>query len=388
MGNITHGAARGLAAPASLALLPRFPAFASTGLLPPAYRHGRSSAKSSSCDRTFASRKRPHPVGGRSSLSRAVGPEVGPPGTAHLPSYRQNSNHDDLYDGHNHGEGNDAVARATLRWVRSTVVGLNLCPWAGGALIGGRMKVLVHPALPAEPAMPFPTAATATAESGDATCASSSSSSTSTSTSTSTSNATEEIPRHSSSHGASDSQLGPRRPEPGQGESGAEANFSGGDAPHSIGEDNEEGLLSPFEGLVEAAARQAGALAALRGEAAANATTLVVARPPLAQDFDEFLEVVDAVDEFLDDAGLRGTVQLATFHPRYRFEGSEEDDPSNYTNRSPYPVLHLLLEDQVSAAVEQIGDPAKVWQRNVETTRKLGVETMRQGVEACLNPEM
>ncbi|CAM9508161.1 unnamed protein product, partial [Hapterophycus canaliculatus] len=112
-----------------------------------------------------------------------------------------------------------------------------------------------------------------------------------------------------------------------------------------------------------------------------NATTLVVARPPVAEDFDEFLEVVDAVDDFLDRAGLRGT--LATFHPGYRFEGSEEDDASNYTNRSPYPVLHLLLEEQVSAAVAQIGDPAKVWQRNVETTRELGVEAMRRGVEAC-----
>ncbi|CAN0470104.1 unnamed protein product, partial [Laminaria digitata] len=99
---------------------------------------------------------------------------------------------------------------------------------------------------------------------------------------------------------------------------------------------------------VEAAAAQAEALGALEGRAAGNATTLVVARPPLAADFDEFLSVAEAVDDFIDDSGLRGTVQLATFHPQYRFEGSEEDDASNYTNRSPYPVLHLLLEDQVS----------------------------------------
>lgn len=87
---------------------------------------------------------------------------------------------------------------------------------------------------------------------------------------------------------------------------------SGGETPRDIDEENgeEEDSLSHFDGLVEMAARQAGALAALRGEAAANATTLVVARPPLAQDFEDFLDVVDAVDDFLDDAGLRGTVQV------------------------------------------------------------------------------
>lgn len=65
-----------------------------------------------------------------------------------------------------------------------------------------------------------------------------------------------------------------------------------------------------FEGLVEVAARQATVLGGLKGEAAANATTLVVARPPLAEDFGEFLEVVEAVDDFIDDSGLRGTVQV------------------------------------------------------------------------------
>lgn len=74
----------------------------------------------------------------------------------------------------------------------------------------------------------------------------------------------------------------------------------------SRGEDG-GGLL---EGLVEVAARQATALGGLVGEAAVNATTLVVARPPVAEDFEEFLGVVEAVDDFLDDSGLRGTVQV------------------------------------------------------------------------------
>eukprot|EP00752_Nemacystus_decipiens_P015563 g13886.t1 len=258
---------------------------------------------------TFASNKRP--LGALHRQASRARPDPTPDHPIHHPESTD-------------GGGDDAVARAVLRWVRSTVVGLNLCPWAGGALVGGRMQVIVHPPRP----LPLPAGAAAA-------CGTS-------------------------------KTLGDDR----------EQDFSG-----SGGGDEGSGLL---EGLVKVATRQATVLGGLEGDAAVNATTLVVARPPVAEDFEEFLGAAAAVDDFLDDSGLRGTVQLATFHPQYRFEGSDEDDASNYTNRSPYPVLHLLLEDQVSAAVAQVGDPEKVWQRNVQTTRKLGLEAMRQGVEACL----
>lgn len=75
------------------------------------------------------------------------------------------------------------------------------------------------------------------------------------------------------------------------------------------GEEDNDGLLA-LEGLVDFAAEQATALGKLTGEAAVNATTLVVARPPVAENFEEFLEVVGAVDNFIDDSGLRGTVQV------------------------------------------------------------------------------
>ena len=76
------------------------------------------------------------------------------------------------------------------------------------------------------------------------------------------------------------------------------------------GHDGDEDGSSVLGGLVEVAAREATKLGRLEGEAAVNATTLVVARPPLAEEFEEFLGVVEAVDDFIDDSGLRGTVQV------------------------------------------------------------------------------
>lgn len=172
------------------------------------------------------------------------------------------------------------------------------------------MNVLVYPALPTEPVLS--TASAVTAAAGDTTTSSGGSSS---SSGRGSSGATEGIPRRFDSSGVSGGQLRSDQPAPDQRECSGRTSprDSVGDTRWNIGEeeeDEEEGMLSPFDGLVEVAARQAEALAALRGDAAANATTLIVARPPLAEEFDDFLEVVDAVDDFLDDSGLRGTVQV------------------------------------------------------------------------------
>jgi hypothetical protein len=78
------------------------------------------------------------------------------------------------------------------------------------------------------------------------------------------------------------------------------------------------------------------------------------------------------------DLGLEGVIQVASFHPRYQFAGTEPDDVTNYTNRSPYPTLHLLREASVEKAVAAIPDPAEIYQRNMETLRKLGVEGWRR----------
>ena len=71
---------------------------------------------------------------------------------------------------------------------------------------------------------------------------------------------------------------------------------------------------------------------------------------------------------------LEGIIQVASFHPDYRFAGTEADDISNYSNRSPYPMLHLLREDSVERAVAAHPDTDAIYQRNIETLRRIGPE--------------
>jgi len=91
-------------------------------------------------------------------------------------------------------------------------------------------------------------------------------------------------------------------------------------------------------------------------------------------DYNDFLETADALVESL---ALDGVLQVASFHPDYQFAGSAPDDVENFTNRSPYPTLHLLREDSVSRAVEAFPDPEVIVERNVETLRKLGADGWR-----------
>jgi hypothetical protein len=100
-------------------------------------------------------------------------------------------------------------------------------------------------------------------------------------------------------------------------------------------------------------------------------TTLLI-HPHVLNDFldyNDFLQVADAAVEELD---LAGVLQVASFHPRYQFAGTAADDITNYTNRSPYPTLHLLREASVDQAVEAFPDAEEIYEKNVETMRRLG----------------
>ena len=100
-------------------------------------------------------------------------------------------------------------------------------------------------------------------------------------------------------------------------------------------------------------------------------TTLLI-HPHVLNDFldyNEFLDIADAAVELL---GLTGVVQVASFHPQYQFAGTGSDDIDNYTNRSPYPTLHLLREDSVERAVAAHPDTDRIFQNNIETLRRLG----------------
>jgi hypothetical protein len=101
-------------------------------------------------------------------------------------------------------------------------------------------------------------------------------------------------------------------------------------------------------------------------------TTLLIHPAVLTDflDYNDFLEVADAA---VDDLGLRGILQIASFHPRYQFAGTAPDAIENYTNRSPYPMLHLLREASVERAVRSIPDPAEIYEKNIATLRRLGL---------------
>jgi uncharacterized protein len=100
-------------------------------------------------------------------------------------------------------------------------------------------------------------------------------------------------------------------------------------------------------------------------------TTLLI-HPWVLNDFMEFNDFLSICDEVVAELDLEGVLQVASFHPQYQFEGSQPDDIENYTNRSPYPILHLLREASVERAVEAVGDTEEIYRRNMRTLRALG----------------
>lgn len=108
-----------------------------------------------------------------------------------------------------------------------------------------------------------------------------------------------------------------------------------------------------------------------RADPAACDTTLLI-HPGVLGDFLAFNDFLDVADATLEALGLVGVLQVASFHPHYRFAGTARDAIENHTNRSPYPVLHLLRESSIDAAVAAFPDAADIYERNVETLRRLG----------------
>jgi hypothetical protein len=95
-------------------------------------------------------------------------------------------------------------------------------------------------------------------------------------------------------------------------------------------------------------------------------------------DFDDYLDALAMLDGLVVEAGAEGLVQVASFHPDYRFEGAAADDPANYTNRSPYPMFHLIREDGLAAALESVADPEAIPERNAARLRELGIDKIRK----------
>ena len=115
----------------------------------------------------------------------------------------------------------------------------------------------------------------------------------------------------------------------------------------------------------------------LRDASAEEVDTTLLIHPQVLTDFLDYNDFLENADALVESLGLDGVLQVASFHPDYQFAGSAPDDVENFTNRSPYPTLHLLREDSVSRAVEAFPDAEVIVERNVETLRKLGVDGWR-----------
>ncbi|MGO9512597.1 MAG: DUF1415 domain-containing protein [Steroidobacteraceae bacterium] len=123
----------------------------------------------------------------------------------------------------------------------------------------------------------------------------------------------------------------------------------------------------------------AGLLEELRSELiqlhrqdAAHCETTLLIHPWVLTDFTEYNDFLEVCEVAIVDLGLEGELQIASFHPRYQFAGTQSEDIENYTNRSPYPTLQVLREASIERALAGVPDPDEIYRRNIRTLRELG----------------
>jgi hypothetical protein len=112
----------------------------------------------------------------------------------------------------------------------------------------------------------------------------------------------------------------------------------------------------------------------LRTSASTQIETTLLIHPHVLGNFLNYNDFLGVVDQLLDELRLHGVIQVASFHPQYRFARTKPDAAENYTNRSPYPMLHMLREASVSRAADASDEVLKIPRRNIETMRNLGRE--------------
>lgn len=121
----------------------------------------------------------------------------------------------------------------------------------------------------------------------------------------------------------------------------------------------------------------------LAGASAADVETTLLVHPYVLADFDDYNAFLDVADAALQALGCAGVLQVASFHPRYRFAGTEADDIGNATNRSPYPVLQLLREDSIEQAIAAYGDTAAIYAANMRTLETIGAPGWAELQASC-----
>ncbi len=110
----------------------------------------------------------------------------------------------------------------------------------------------------------------------------------------------------------------------------------------------------------------------LAGEPPERIETTLLVHPRVLSDFDDYNDFLELAEAALAALDLEGVIQIASFHPDYRFAGSAEDDIANATNRSPFPTLHLLREESIERALASFARPESIYESNIETMERLG----------------
>jgi len=121
-----------------------------------------------------------------------------------------------------------------------------------------------------------------------------------------------------------------------------------------------------------------GELRRLIAEPIESIETAILIHPHVLQDFLDYNDFLARADERLAELALVGVVQIASFHPQYRFAGTKPDSIENFTNRSPYPMLHLLREESISKVADDPEFLAGIPTRNIAALRKLGMRKLKQ----------
>ena len=112
----------------------------------------------------------------------------------------------------------------------------------------------------------------------------------------------------------------------------------------------------------------------LRDTPAEQVDTTLLVHPQVLGDFLDYNDFLGDADALVEALELDGVLQVASFHPDYRFADSAPDDPANLTNRAPWPILHLLREDSIDRAVAAYPEPDAIIERNIATVRELGFD--------------
>jgi hypothetical protein len=153
-------------------------------------------------------------------------------------------------------------------------------------------------------------------------------------------------------------------------------------APHAEGRIRYVVTRAPeVEALIE---RLVAELELLRSEPPERIETTLLIHPHVLGDFDAYNQFLDTADAVVAALGLEGVVQIASFHPDYRFAGSDVDEIANATNRSPYPTLHLLREDSIARALAGVSRPEAIFEANIATMQRLGAEGWAALQRECL----